>query len=64
MDSELPLVSIVTPSLNKGRFIEETILSIRNQTYPRIEHIVIDGGSKDETLDILCEISHRKTISK
>lgn len=53
MDSELPLVSIVTPSLNKGRFIEETILSIRNQTYPRIEHIVIDGGSTDETLDVL-----------
>jgi len=57
MDSELPLVSIVTPSLNKGRFIEETILSIKNQTYPRIEHIVIDGGSTDGTLDILRKYS-------
>ena len=57
MDKGLPLVSIVTPSLNKGRFIEETILSIKYQTYPRIEHIVIDGGSTDDTLNILRKYS-------
>jgi glycosyltransferase involved in cell wall biosynthesis len=57
MDKEIPLVSIVTPSLNQGRFIEETILSVKNQTYPRIEHIVIDGGSTDDTLDILKKYS-------
>jgi glycosyltransferase involved in cell wall biosynthesis len=53
MNQGLPLVSIVTPSYNKGSFIEETILSVKNQTYPHIEHIVVDGGSTDETLDIL-----------
>lgn len=47
------LVSIVTPSYNKGSFIEGTILSVMNQTYPHIEHIVVDGGSTDGTVDIL-----------
>lgn len=48
-----PLVSIVTPSLNQGEFIEDAIRSVREQDYPRIEHLVMDGGSTDGTLDIL-----------
>jgi len=48
-----PLVSIITPSLNSGQFIEETILSVKNQDYPRIEHIIVDGGSVDNTLTVL-----------
>jgi len=53
MTEKLPLVSIITPSFNKGPYIEETILSIRNQTYKNIEHLVIDAGSTDETVSIL-----------
>jgi glycosyltransferase involved in cell wall biosynthesis len=47
------LFSIITPTLNRGKFLEDCILSIRNQGYPFIEHIVIDGGSTDNSLDIL-----------
>jgi glycosyltransferase involved in cell wall biosynthesis len=49
----LPLVSIVTPSLEQGRFLEDAIRSVLEQDYPRIEHIVVDGGSTDETLAVL-----------
>jgi len=48
-----PLVSIVTPSYNQGQFIEATLLSVKNQDYPQIEHLVIDGGSSDNTAEIL-----------
>jgi len=48
-----PLVTIVTPSFNQGQFIEETILSVKNQTYQNIEHIIIDGKSSDSTISIL-----------
>lgn len=51
--SDLPYVSIVTPSYNQGQFIEETLISVRRQDYPNIEHIVVDAGSTDNTVEIL-----------
>jgi len=48
-----PLVTIVTPSLNQREFLEETLHSVRRQDYPRIEHIVIDGGSTDGSVEII-----------
>jgi glycosyltransferase involved in cell wall biosynthesis len=48
-----PHVSILTPSFNQGRFIGDCLRSVASQTYDNIEHIVVDGGSDDETLSIL-----------
>lgn len=49
----LPLITIVTPSFNQGNFVEETILSVLNQTYPNIEYIFVDGGSTDHTMQVV-----------
>lgn len=50
---QLPTISIVMPSLNSEKYIDEAIESVLNQNYPRLEFIVIDGGSTDNTIDII-----------
>jgi glycosyltransferase involved in cell wall biosynthesis len=58
----LPVVTIVTPSYNQGRFIRSTIESVLNQNYPQLEYIVMDGGSTDETAAIVKDYSSRLTF--
>jgi len=57
-------ISVVTPSLNQGKYIEENILSVLNQGYKNIEHIIIDACSTDSTIDILKKYKHLNWISE
>jgi glycosyltransferase involved in cell wall biosynthesis len=59
-----PPVSIVTPSLDQGRYLREAIESVLAQGYEPIEHVVVDGGSTDGSLDILAEYDHLRWLSE
>lgn len=57
--SDRRLFSIITPSFNQARFIGESLESVRRQTHKSVEHLVIDGGSTDGTVDVLREFSRK-----
>lgn len=53
LDRNIPKISIITPSFNQGAFISEAIQSVIDQKYPNYEHIIVDGGSTDGTVEIV-----------
>jgi glycosyltransferase involved in cell wall biosynthesis len=59
--SDLPLVTIVTPSYNQGRFLEATLRSVLDQDYPNIEYLVVDGASSDDSVEIIRRYADRLT---
>lgn len=60
--SSLPRISVITSSYNQGEFIGRTIESVLAQQYPNLEHIVVDGMSRDNTVDVLSRYPHLKVI--
>jgi len=64
MTAGLPKLSIITPTLNRRRFLEDAIQSVLSQDYPEFEHIIVDGGSNDGTLELLAQFPHLRVVSE
>jgi glycosyltransferase involved in cell wall biosynthesis len=59
-----PKITVVTPSLNQGKFLEQTILSVVGQDYPNLEYFVFDGGSTDNSIDTIRQYEPKITAWK
>src|SRR5215207_10437488 len=57
--SNQPKISIITPSFNQGQFLEASIRSVLEQDYPNLEYIVVDGGSKDDSVEVIKKYQDR-----
>jgi glycosyltransferase involved in cell wall biosynthesis len=62
--ADIPLISVVTVSYNHGEFLEKNIKSVLNQNYPNVEHIIVDGASTDNTIEILKSNNHLQWVSE
>lgn len=58
------MLTVITPSLNHGKYLERTLESVLTQSYRNFEHVVVDGGSTDETVEILKRYPHLRWISE
>jgi glycosyltransferase involved in cell wall biosynthesis len=61
---DLPSITVITPCMNSAATLQETLESVRSQKYPRLEHIVVDGGSSDGTLELLDAASDVRWVSE
>jgi glycosyltransferase involved in cell wall biosynthesis len=59
-----PLISVLTPAFRCGKYLEQNLQSVQDQFYPSIEHIVVDGGSTDGTVEILKKYPSVKWVSE